>query len=468
LSTTVSTSFPAPAAKHSHPAPLEQHLDRPVIDTATVSVAHRKELTRRDDSVQLPSSSQLQENAEASRREALHQEIRLSTELYVEGIAVRPEDLVPFRVGTKVNDQRQLMFDMNRRHQKEVLLPTELFLPRGSAVIFRWDPSSRFSLRPVEGKPVIFRDCEPITEVRLFERPAINDRVTSDGTAFNKLACFYHEGSVHFFFSNECALKGTGDDCKFCNINSTKDHFGEHTVFFKSARQLGEVYAEAFQAGWANHARLTGGFIPERREVDYYLDVAEEFRERTGQAELQALTVIGAPRDLSIIDKYREAGWSNLAINIEIWNEKIFDVICPGKSKQFGGWKNWLKALEHAAQVFGRGRVRSSIVSGLEPKESTLEGVEYLASIGVIAFPGPWIPNPGSALEGHRTPETSWHYDVIRKSAEIYRRHGFTTAQLYACSGWQNQFIDTFRVENGEAIDGKLPLWKFPDLTGRG
>jgi hypothetical protein len=88
-------------------------------------------------------------------------------------------------------------------------------------------------------------------------------------------------------------------------------------------------------------------------------------------------------------------------------------VICPGKSKQSGGWRRWLEALEHAAKVFGKGRVRSSIVAGLEPRESTLEGVEVLASLGVIAFPGPWIPNPGSALEGHRTPEASWHYQCV-------------------------------------------------------
>ena len=404
------------------------------------------------------------EHANESERSALHDEIFLSTELYVEGLAVVPKELAQFNIGTAVNEQRQLLFDMNRRHQTEILLPTELFLPHGSAVTFRWDANSRFSLRAVDGQAAIFRNNETITKVELFKRPAINDKVTSDGTQFNKLACFYHERSVHFFFSNECALKGTGDDCKFCNINSTKDHFAEHSVFFKNARQLGEVYAEAFRAGWANHARLTGGFIPERREVEYYLDVADEFKERTGQDKLHALTVIGAPHDLSVIYKHKEAGWSNLAINIEIWNDKIFDVICPGKSKQNGGWKNWLKALEYAAKVFGKGNVRSSIVSGLEPKDSTLEGVEYLASIGVIAFPGPWIPNPGSALEGHRTPEAAWHYDVIQKSAAIYEKYGFTTAQLYACSGWQNQFIDTFRVNQGEAIGGKLPLWTFPDL----
>jgi len=86
------------------------------------------------------------EHANESERSALHDEIFLSTELYVEGLAVVPRELAQFQIGTAVNEQRQLMFDMNRRHQTEVLLPTEFFLPHGSAVIFRWDAKEKGSI----------------------------------------------------------------------------------------------------------------------------------------------------------------------------------------------------------------------------------------------------------------------------------------------------------------------------------
>jgi hypothetical protein len=123
-----------------------------------------------------------------------------------------------------------------------------------------------------------------------------------------------------------------------------------------------------------------------------------------------------------------------------------------------------VKALEHAAKVFGKGNVRSNIVAGLEPKSSTLEGVEYLASIGVICYAGAWCPNPGSELEGHRTPEASWHHDLTLKTAAIYAKHGFTTEQLYSCAGFHNPTIDAFRINAGEAVEGYLPLWTFPRI----
>jgi Radical SAM superfamily len=398
-------------------------------------------------------------------KEALLQELLLEIDLGVQGISVDPAELGSFGVGSEITEQRHLLFDMNKKHQDSFALPEAFYLPHGLFTRFRWDADSRYRLRAVDGKPVIFRDQAPVAPIEFYKRDErVHSGNTSDGTPFDRIASFDPEGSVHVFFSNECDLKGTGQDCKFCNINSTADAYRAKNIFLKTPRQVAEVYAAAYHAGYGNHIRLTGGFIPERREVDYYLDVAEEIKERTGLEQIHGLAVIGAPQDLTVIEKYKEAGWSNLSINIEIWNRDIFNVICPGKAKRSGGWEHWVKALEYAVQVFGKGNVRSNIVAGLEPKASTLEGLEYLASIGVICYAGAWCPNPGSELEGHRSPEAAWHYDLTLKSAGILAKHGFTTEQLYSCAGFHNPTIDAFRIQAGEAIEGFLPLWKFPRI----
>ena len=403
--------------------------------------------------------------AATGNRAALLRELKLEIDLGIHGISVEPEELDRLRVGSEVTEQRHLLFDMNRKHQAEVTLPEAFYLPNGLFTRFRWDPDSRYQLKSVDGHPVIFRFEEPVAEIDFYKRPKLHDGVTSDGTPFNRIATFDPEGSVHVFFSNECDLKFTGEDCKFCNINSTAEAYRNESVFLKTPRQVGEVYAAAHAAGFGNHIRLTGGFIPERREVDYYLDVADEIKERAGLDQIHGLAVIGAPQDLSIIEKYREAGWSNLSINLELWDRNLFNAICPGKAKRCGGWEHWVKALEYAVDIFGRGNVRSNIVAGLEPKASTLDGLEALATMGVICYAGAWCPNPGSALEGHRTPEVDWHYDLTLKAADIYAKHGFTTEQLYACAGFHNPAIDAFRINAGDAVGGSLPLWKFPPLT---
>ena len=115
-----------------------------------------------------------------------------------------------------------------------------------------------------------------------------------------------------------------------------------------------------------------------------------------------------------------------------------------------------MKALEYEVEVFGKGRVRSNIVAGLEPKDSTLEGIEYLASKGVVAVATSWNPNPGSALEGHRSPEPAWHFDLYEKIAAIHRKYGFTDEQIYDCTAGPTSVYQYFN----QIEDETLPIFK--------
>ena len=81
--------------------------------------------------------------------------------------------------------------------------------------------------------------------------------------------------------------------------------------------------------------------------------------------------------------------------------------------------KHWVKALEYAATVFGRGNVRSNIVAGIESKDSILEGIEYLASKGLICYAGASGP-----------------------------------------------FHDAFRISAGESVGDQLPQYKHPVCGG--
>jgi hypothetical protein len=184
--------------------------------------------------------------------------------------------------------------------------------------------------------------------------------------------------------------------------------------------------------------------------VDYYIDVAEAIKEATHLDSFNGTACVGAPLDLTVFEKYKEAGYSSAATNLEIWNEKYFDVICPGKSEYCGGRKNWLDALDYELDVFGKFKVRSTFVSGIEPKESLLEGIEHLVSKGVVALPSQWNVNVGSALEGHRTPSPEWHWDVFERTVAIYRKYGLTWDEFRKATANPDTVAhDLLRIEEG-------------------
>ncbi len=85
--------------------------------------------------------------------------------------------------------------------------------------------------------------------------------------------------------------------------------------------------------------------------------------------------------DLDDIDRLKEAGADEIKLNVESWDREIFKKVCGELDT------DWiLRTLERAVKVFGRGKVCSNIIYGLgETDENVLDGVEALASMGVVA-----------------------------------------------------------------------------------
>lgn len=390
-------------------------------------------------------------------KEKLYQELELKVHAGVEGLNFDPRIFQHLDIGGKYQEEIHCLFEMDHESHVGTQFPVGFSSPLGLTFGVRWNRNSPYSLEYSGGRyHLTHKGHELFTVDEFIKRPKYYGLKTSDGTPMSNIALHATEGVIFIAYSNDCALKDQGHDCKYCNINATKDTYGEHEgITWKNPKQIGEAVAAAYKEG-NRHLTISGGFVPERREIEYYFDVADSIKEHTGLDDFNGTACVGAPLDLSVIDKYKEAGYRTIATNIEIWDKNIFKAICPGKEIQCGGWDHWVKALEYEAQVFGHGRVRSNIVAGLEPKQSTLDGVEYLASKGVIAFVSSWCPNPGSELEGHRSPEPAWHFDLFKKVAAIHRKAGFTYDQLYDAYAAPNTAIhDIYRIE-----DELLPVFK--------
>lgn len=379
----------------------------------------------------------------------LYKELAIKNEVGVEGVAANPEIFKHLDLGGEYQEQVHLCFEMDHETHEGFDLPTGYTTPGGLRVGFNWDRRSEYEIVYDGGQYVLTYRNKELFPVDFEKRPKYYSQNASDGTPFSRIAGYAHGGTVSIAYSNECSLKDKGQDCLFCNINATKDTYSEiQGIKWKNPKQIGEAVAAAYRLDGATHTNLTGGFVPERREVDYYIDVAEAIQESTGLQDFNGTAVIGAPLDLSIIDRYKEAGFRTLALNLEMWDENFYKAILPGKVAECGGRDHWIKAIEYASKVFGKGKVRSGFVAGIEPKKATLEGVEYLASIGVLSLTGAWTPNPGSALEGHRSPRAEWHLDMAYKCHEIFKKYGFTYQDYFDIAPSPNFLIhDLFAID---------------------
>lgn len=383
-------------------------------------------------------------------KQVLLAEARLSLEINEKGIRFNREDIKQYL------DPVELASGWN--HGGGL---TGFYLPHGVTAnghFSRWTP---YSLVVEDDKPVLYDEETRIGEINFHRGHPASGELLGTGEKVRDIVNITKEGSLHVMYSNECSLKDQGEDCLYCAFNErAKD--GTRKVLLKSPRQIAEAYDITRQAGVANHFRITGGFVPERRELEYYLDVADAINEK--YSSFYGAAIVGAPADLSVIPRYKEAGYSNISTNIEVWNKNIFAAMCPGKEKRNGGWQHWLDTLEYSVEVFGKGNVHSTIVGGLEPKEYTLEGIEYLASKGVVCHFSAFRPEKGTPLEGYRTPEAWWHWELLDKGTDIYRRYGFTTQQLYSGPASGPYSATLFQIKAGEFEGDTLEQWKFPSI----
>lgn len=389
-------------------------------------------------------------------KEQLYQELELKTVLSSIGVNFRPEIFQHLGLGEKYLEQVHTLFEYDIDTHEHFDLPPYIILPNGLLALFSYNKKSPFTIEFDGISFYLLTPGKDVISIDFVRRPDYYKLKTSDGTDMKTVATYNTEGIIFIAYSNECALKDKGKDCLFCNINATKDIYSaKEKVSWKYPNQIGETVAAAYKEG-ARHLTISGGFIPERREVEYYLDVAESIKEHTGLNDFNGTACIGAPLDLTVIDKYKEVGFSTLAINIEVWNKHFFRAYCPGKEELCGGRDHWIKSLEYGVEIFGKGNVRSNMVGGLEDKKSTLEGIDYLTSKGIVAISPGWVPNPGSALEGHRSPEAAWHIDLAKKNAAFFRKAGFTYEQIYNANANSNTLVhDIYKIE-----DELLPVFR--------
>jgi hypothetical protein len=387
-------------------------------------------------------------------KELLLKELELQLDLEVHGISIDAEEVDKFE-----SDSIKQLITSETAVPRSFSFVNGKLKGSGLDAGFRHEANSIYGLESEDGKPVVYKYGKKKArigqiEFRSQQRHPLLDNVTRDGVSFHTIASLREDGQVHVNYSQECVLKDKGEDCLFCN-------YSIRNATLKTPQQVGEVFSTLYEAGVGKHLNLTSGFMHERREIDYYLDVADEIKQRTGLKEFRATAVIGAPIDFSVIDKYKEAGYFSIRMNTEIWDKNIWRSICPGKDKYCGGWDNWVKALEYAVSVFGKGRIASNIVGGIEPKKTIIEGIRWKLSHGIIGSASTWRAVPGSVLEGHRSPETTWHFDLQKKIAALYKEHGYSFADLHNVSPSAGHAVTIFQIEDEDFENGGLRPWKY-------
>jgi len=262
--------------------------------------------------------------------------------------------------------------------------------------------------------------------------------------------CEYHRAKDDAGESMKCAFCAYG---RFGPRSNALGQIAGQTAPDPSAlKRLTEVLAAAASAGEARHVYITGGSLlgPEF-EVERFLPVVEACRRGVGK-KLTVTCGSGAV-DKEHSQRYKDAGADSCCYNLESWDAQTFAAAMPGKNR-YTGRGRWIQGLLGAVEVFGRGRVASAFVAGLEmlPPGPGMTADQMLASIhegavfmldhGIMPLYSPLWPVTGTAyrLDQGLQPEVylKLEYDVY----QLRRQRSFPVPSWLTCTGCSYMLLE--------------------------
>lgn len=222
--------------------------------------------------------------------------------------------------------------------------------------------------------------------------------------------CFTHTDRVRVSPIEGCAFF-----CQFCDL----------PYEFAYRRKLAERLVQAVRAARddkvqpARHVLISGG-TPRDEDGPYLVEAFAAILEANQDV---AVDIMMAPvRDALPLEELDTAGLNEVSINLELWNLDVARRYMRMKYEQ--GRDYYLSFIVDSVETMGVGRVRSMLMVGLEPMESTLEGVAALAERGCIPVLSPFRPDPSTPLRAMPTPTARMLKETYLRSREITQAHG--------------------------------------------
>jgi hypothetical protein len=239
-----------------------------------------------------------------------------------------------------------------------------------------------------------------------------------------------------------CDFWKGGNQCKFCTVNLIfKDRIKSKKDASLDTGDIYETVREALkEPGRFSQITVTGGadqgedgtFDTEtQRYIEVLQAIGENFSGRRFPSQLLSCGL--SKKQLKKL--HNETGLLSYCPDIEVWDNNLFSLICPGKEK-FIGWKGYVKSMLDAVEIFGEGNVYTNIVAGCEMADphgfktvedalkSNFEGCEYLAKHGVSMMSIVWKPVKGALLYGKKQPPLEYYVRLAQGLHDIRAAYG--------------------------------------------
>jgi len=362
--------------------------------------------------------------------------------------------------------------------------PEEIALsggPRGfrrTIVSVRLNRRSPYRVQQDGSGLALFLGGQELCGVGLQEVPSYYRRTLRNGKPTPEMAPTIEWGYlIYLTVYRKCQYFGWKEECRFCDINENFRQQLQAGRPYNTVKDLDDVL-EALSIidqedveGMSKAYTVTGGAINSKMkgedEADFYLRYTEAIERKFPGRWISKMAIQALPR--RDLERLHRAGVKIYHPNYEVWDRRLFALLCPGKERSIG-WGEWMRRVVDAAGVFGPSRVIPNFVAGIEMSpphgfskvddalRSTGEGLEYFLSRGIVPRYTTWCVEPLSRLgrEGSSPAPLEYHAGLLRLWRDGHARHGLPVPPGYGNPGVGRAVFSVSAFM--DVIDPSLPV----------
>ncbi len=368
-----------------------------------------------------------------------------------------------------------------RRPPEEIALTGGPWELRRTIVSVRVNPDSPYRVSAGEDGLRLSLDAAPIADVALPPMPPYYRHALANGKSVMEIAPTIQWGYlIYLTVLRLCQYFGAKEECQYCDINHNWRQHKQEGRPYTGVKPIDEVLEalaiiDAHDLEHASRAyTLTGGSVTSRvdgfAEADFYGRYAQAIEERFPGRWIGKVVAQALPR--ADVQRFHDYGIRIYHPNYEVWDKRLFEIICPGKER-YVGREEWHRRILDAAEVFGPRYVIPNFVAGVEMAKpfgfatvdeaiaSTSEGLDYFMSRGVTPRFTTWCPEPATPV-GRDNPEGApleYHIRLLEAYRATLDRYGLQPPPGYGPPGPGNavfsvsSFMDTMAPESVDSAE---------------
>jgi hypothetical protein len=359
-----------------------------------------------------------------------HSAARLKLHMLSEGVSFDSAFLEHFARDSQSMEKRRVYNDSDERQlSRSLRVPQEMYI-KNVVVAVNYKQHSPWQIAYCDGLYRLLGKDGTDVEITFPERPRFLEHITPDGIRCDRVANLYGGSSLAFFTPGTCYFFNDNHECRFCSLqpNRSVQQSFLHKISPALASSVLKIALET-DAHLVKQIMLVGGNIPNYDQgFKCHLEIATALEEPQislpAEQRLETHIATMPPHDFGLFTLFAELN-ARVTMNIEVFDERLFEIICPGKAHLYGRHK-LMQALEHATKVVSGMRVHSILIAGLEPVESTIAGIKHLASIGVTPIINVFHNDRGSHYEHHPRPSFEHLLEIAQALQSVYKEYRLT------------------------------------------